>query len=192
MRENTDQKKVRIWTIVIVWSECRYPQSWYGIATLVTQYDAQGYFFTELTVNSNCLQPLQYQLKYWKIHVNFIQDEGFGGGGWGGRGGGVKSPPTSHTSFSRVTSKNVEVSPQNPPTFSLTILPQWFEISRPYLVPVPNHWIRTKSTPQKNWFFWSNPYKIEDLKIHDFSHRNARITKLWSHGHIYSIIWVTW
>ena len=37
---------------------------------------------------------------------------------------------------------------------------QWCEISRPYLVPVPNYWTSTNTTPKK-WFFWSNPYKVE-------------------------------
>ena len=28
-------------------------------------------------------------------------------------------------------------------------------------MPVPNYWTWTKTTPQKKWFFWSNPYKME-------------------------------
>ena len=35
------------------------------------------------------------------------------------------------------------------------------KILRLYLVPVPNYWTWTRSTPQKNRFFWSNPYKIK-------------------------------
>ena len=45
----------------------------------------------------------------------------------------------------------------------LTLFPHWCKISRLWLVPVPNYWTWTNSTSQKNWFFWSNPYKIENL-----------------------------
>ena len=31
----------------------------------------------------------------------------------------------------------------------------------PHLVPVPNYQTTTMSNPQKNEFFYSNPYKIE-------------------------------
>ena len=33
-----------------------------------------------------------------------------------------------------------------------------------------------------------NPYKGYDK----FSHIKVRVTKLWSHDHIYNIIWVAW
>ena len=42
----------------------------------------------------------------------------------------------------------------------LTLLPHWYKMSMPYLVPVANYWTWTKTTPQKNWFFWSNPIKL--------------------------------
>ena len=44
---------------------------------------------------------------------------------------------------------------------------------------------------QEEWFFWSSPSKVEVL-TNNFSHTNSRVTKLWSHDHIYSIIWLTW
>ena len=43
----------------------------------------------------------------------------------------------------------------------LTLLPDRCKISRSYLVPVPNYLTWTKTTPQKKYFFWSNPYKIK-------------------------------
>ena len=43
----------------------------------------------------------------------------------------------------------------------LILLPHWCKISSIYLVPVQNYQTRTKTTPQKKRFFWSNPYKIE-------------------------------
>ena len=41
------------------------------------------------------------------------------------------------------------------------LLPHWCKTSSLYLVPIPNYWIWTKTTPQKMWFFRSNLYKIE-------------------------------
>ena len=60
----------------------------------------------------------------------------------------------------------------------LTLFPRWCKIWRSYLVPVPNYWIWTKTTPLKKWFFWSNPYKtevnitspIEMLELLNFGH----------------------
>ena len=60
------------------------------------------------------------------------------------------------------------------------------KVSRPYLVLVSNYWIWTKSTPQKNWFFWSDPYKIkvmitslrEVLEILKFGHMTISTKKL--------------
>ena len=39
--------------------------------------------------------------------------------------------------------------------------------------------------PSKKLFFWSNPYNIAVMET---SHKNATVTKLWSHDHIYNII----
>ena len=52
-------------------------------------------------------------------------------------------------------------SPQNFLTFSFNLFPLWCKISISHLVPVPNYWTWTRTTPQKKWFFWSNPYKFE-------------------------------
>ena len=53
----------------------------------------------------------------------------------------------------------------------------------------PNYWILTKSTPQKRWFFWSNPYKIEVvitsfiemLELSNFGHMNTSTIQFESH-----------
>ena len=42
----------------------------------------------------------------------------------------------------------------------LILFPNSCNILEPCLVPVSNYWTWTKTTPQKNRFFWSNPYKI--------------------------------
>ena len=52
------------------------------------------------------------------------------------------------------------------------------------IVPVPNYWNWTKITPQKKPVFLVK-------RFDNFSHRNARVTKLWSHDHTYNIIWFT-
>ena len=49
----------------------------------------------------------------------------------------------------------------------LTLLPRWCKISSLYLVPVQNYWTWAKTAYQKNWFFWSSPYKIEVLITFD-------------------------
>ena len=69
------------------------------------------------------------------------------------------------------------------------LLPHWCKISRLYLVPVPNYWAWSKTTHQKKWFSWSNPYKIEVMIT---SLLEMLVTKPWSHDHIYNIIWITW
>ena len=71
----------------------------------------------------------------------------------------------------------------------LTLLPRWCKISSSYLVSVPNYWPWIKTTLPKKWFFWSNPYKIEVMIT---SVTEMLVTKLWSHDHIYIIIWITW
>ena len=92
--------------------------------------------------------------------------------------------------FFPVTSTNVGIRLPNFLTFSFNPLPHWCKASSLYLVPVPNYWTWTKSIPQKHWFFWSNPSKIEVMIT--CSHRNSRVKKPWSHDYIYNIIWVTW
>ena len=72
----------------------------------------------------------------------------------------------------------------------LTLLPDFWEISRSCPVQVPNYWTWTMGTPRKSWFSRSNPYK--NWGYDNFSRKIARVTKFWSHDHIYSIIWVTW
>ena len=62
------------------------------------------------------------------LDINPIQERGEG------------SDETLAASFSSVTSTNVGLSPQNFLTFSLTFLPYWCKISRPYLVQFLNFW----------------------------------------------------
>ena len=92
--------------------------------------------------------------------------------------GGSKKAPT--TWFSSVTSTNVGVSPKTFWLLASTLLLHWCKISRPYLVPVPNHWTWIKTTLQNKLFFWSNPYEIEVAK--------TSVTEmLWV-----MVLWVTW
>ena len=67
----------------------------------------------------------------------------------------------SRISFSPVTSTNIGISPENFLILVLTLLPHWCKILGLDLVPVSNNSTWTKTTPQKKWFFYSDPYKIE-------------------------------
>ena len=96
--------------------------------------------------------------------------------------GGEAPPPC--TSFSP------ELAPKRFWLLVLTLLPHWCKFSSLYLVSL-HYWTWTKTTPQEKWFFWSNPYKI-NWHYDNFSHRNSRVTKLWSYCHIYNIIWFIW
>ena len=117
----------------------------------------------------------------------------------GGRGGRPPPPPSPYK-FSPCKSCKVEISHQNFLTFSCNPLPHLCRISRPYLVPVPNYETLTKTTPYKKDFFCF--FLVKSLKnwgYENFSHglvelklELTRVTKLWSHDSIYSIIWVTW
>ena len=84
-------------------------------------------------------------------------------GGREGSAGKVQKAPHLPTSFSPVTSTNLRIRPQK--------FCNAGENFKTVPMPVSNYWTWTKSTPQKNCFFWSNPYKTD---------------------HIYNIIWVTW
>ena len=63
----------------------------------------------------------------------------------------------------------------------LTLLQHWCKFSSLYLASVPNYWTWTQTNPQKNRFFWSNPYKIEVvitslmemLQLPNFGHMNT-------------------
>ena len=87
------------------------------------------------------------------------------------------------TSFSIVTSTNIETKPQK--LYFQLFFPRLCKILRPYLVPVLNYQTWANSTSQIV-FFLSNTYKIEIMiKV---PHRDARINKPWSHDHIYNIL----
>ena len=87
----------------------------------------------------------------------------------------------SPTSFCPVTSTNVGISPKTFWLLVLTLLTDWCKIWILYLVSLPNCWTWTKTTSQKKWFFWLNPYKIEVvitslremLQLPNFNHMNT-------------------
>ena len=91
--------------------------------------------------------------------------------------------------FFFATSTNVGISPQNFLTFSFNPFTTLVWNFRTITSVSPKLLNLNLDHPSKKWFFWSNPYKIEVKN--NFSHRTARVTKLWSHDHIYNIIWVT-
>ena len=92
-------------------------------------------------------------------------------------------------SFFSVTSTNVGISSKTFTVLVLNLLSHCCKISRLYLVSVRNYWTWTKATPQESLF--SSQIFIK-WGYDNFSHTNARVTKLWSHEQIYNIIWFTW
>ena len=99
-----------------------------------------------------------------------------------------------------LTYADVEISPRSFWLSFLTLLPHWFKVSRPHLVPVPNYWTWTKSTPQENCFFFCQI--LIKLRLWYFIHRNDSVTLQdlqcnlshvikvcwWYHGQNYDII----
>ena len=87
----------------------------------------------------------------WSLILTPFRMEGGGGG---------------PTSFSPITSTNVRISSKNFLTFTFDIFTTPVYNFKGIPSPSPSYWIWTKTTPQKS---------------NKFSHRNARVTKLWSH-----------
>ena len=79
------------------------------------------------------------------MSLTFIQRQKGGEGGRGG-GGGKKASPTS---FFPVISANVGIIPQNFSISSFSPFTTLVYLSSLHLVPVPNYWTWTKTTPQK-------------------------------------------
>ena len=76
-------------------------------------------------------------------------------------GGGKKPPSLLPLGFPLQLLQTLELVPKTFWLLVLTLWPHWCKISSSYLVPVPNYWFWTKTTPQKKQFFWSDPHKIE-------------------------------
>ena len=98
---------------------------------------------------------------------NSTQDKG------GGRG--TKSPPYQ---FSPITSTNAEVRPQDFVTFSFNTFATLMSNCKAILSASTRSLNLNQDHPQKKWFFWSNPYKIEVIitslieinELPDFGH----------------------
>ena len=101
------------------------------------------------------------------------------------RGEGVKANMCPLTSFSRVISANVGISPQNFLTFSFNFFA--ILVSNIKLRPIASLKLLDENQHYtfEKWFFWSNPYKIE---VMNFSYRNTRVSKLSSHDDTYNMI----
>ena len=78
------------------------------------------------------------------------------------RMGGQKAPPPlSYQFFPCNVYKRKNYPPKIFWVLALTLLTNWFKISKPYLLPVRNCETWKKATSQKNYFFGSSSYKIE-------------------------------
>ena len=93
---------------------------------------------------------------------------------------GAKRPPISFT--------NVGLSLRNFLTFSFSpfTLVSNFKVILSASLKLLN---LNQDHRSKNWFFWSNRYKIELILT---SLVEMLLTKFWPHDQIYNIIWVTW
>ena len=124
--------------------------------------------------------------EYHTISVYWAYSGWWGGGGWGGRGQ-AKSPPTS---FSPVTSTNVGFGPKNFLTFSFN--PFATLVQNLNFVPTacPKLLNLNQDHTSKKAIFLVK--SLKNWGCDNFYHRNATVTKLWSHDHIYNISWITW
>ena len=93
-------------------------------------------------------------------------------------------PPAISTNV-RISSQIFDFSQKFSQIFS-SILPNFCKISGQYLLPVPNNWIN-QGHPSKKLVFLGNI--IWHWGYNYFTHRNARVTKLWSHDHKIKCYW---
>ena len=103
---------------------------------------------------------------------------------------GGEKPKKHPTNFSPVTSTNVGISPQNFLTFSYN----------PFATIMLNFKAITSASPELLNFNQDHPSKkvlslvksLQNRGYDNFSHKSARIAKLWLHEQICNIIWVMW
>ena len=105
-------------------------------------------------------------------------------------GGGeecAKEPPDS---FFPVTSTNVRISPQNFLTFSFNPFENLVQNFKYAPSASPKLLNLNKYQPSKKAVFLVK--SLQNWGYDNFSYRNARVNKLWSHEHTHNIIWVMW
>ena len=108
--------------------------------------------------------------------INLVQD-----------GGGAKRPPIS---FSTLTSTNVGISTQILLTFSFNPFAILVQNVKAIANASPKLLNLNQEYPSKKLLFLVK--SLQNWGYNYFSHRNARVTKLWSLDHIYNIIWAKW
>ena len=103
----------------------------------------------------------------------------------------VKEPPLSSSiNFPVFTSTNVRISPIILSEFHYQLFCQTCVKLIKAITSVSPKLNLNQEHPSKILVFLVKP--LYNWFHDNFSNRNARVTKLWLHGHIYSTIWVTW
>ena len=92
--------------------------------------------------------------------------------------------------FSPITSTNIIISLQNFLTFTFDPFATLVWNFKAIPSTSPKLLSLNQDHPSKKVFFLVK--SLQNSSYDNFSHRNAKVTKLWSHNHIYNIIWVTW
>ena len=106
-------------------------------------------------------------------------------------GRGAKSPPPPPpTSFSAVTSTNVGFGPKTFLNFSCNTFSTLVRNFKFLLSASPKLLNLDQDHPSKKAIFLVK--SLQNWGYDNVSHRNAIVTKLSSHGHIYNIIRITW
>ena len=141
-----------------------YSKCWAGLRTFLNTS-----FILFFKFHPKNILAFSSVVSYNIYNINPIQDEGAGGE----EGGCKKVCP--------VTSTNLRIT-QNFLTFSFN---PFASLATPSTSPKLVN-MNQEQPSEKKWFFGQN------WDYDNFSHRNVRVTKRWSHDHIYNLIWVTW
>ena len=97
--------------------------------------------------------------------------------------------PLLPTSFSPLTSTNVGSSPKNFSNFNFDTFATLLQSLKTIPSANPKLLNLKQGLSSKKLFFYGQI--LIKLGLF-FSHRNARLTKIWSHDHTFNIIWITW
>ena len=125
-----------------------------------------------------------FKLKFFNRVLYLLINSTWPYSGWGDRG---KKATT--TSFSLVKSTNVGISLQNILTFDFN--PFAILLSNFKSIPSTSPKLLNLNQDHRSKYVVFLFKFLSNGGYDNFSHRNSRVTKLWSHDNIYNIIWLT-